>query len=96
MDSPLDLKFKRLMRTYFPGKKEKINPKYITKMSQPYLFKQIKLQKGYSKKKISKKKFSESPNILFIKLKILNWHQPIFYKIKHFISLIRINSALIH
>ena len=85
MDSPLDLKFKRLMRTYFPGKKEKINPKYITKMSQPYLFKQIKLQKGYSKKKISKKKFSESPNILFIKLK--NSHKAYTnkgFKLNHF------------
>ena len=64
MDSPLDLKFKRLMREYFPGKKEKINPKYIIQMNQPYLFKQIKLQK-----KLPYKMYNKSPNILFIKLK---------------------------
>jgi len=69
MDSSLDLKFKRLMKEYFPGKKEKINPKYITQINQPYLFKQIKLHKRYSKKKTINKKLNESPNILFIKLK---------------------------
>ena len=86
MDSPLDLKFKRLMREFFPGKKEKINTKYIIQINQPYLSKKIKLQKRYSKKTIFNKKLCESPKILFIKLK--NPHKEYSnnrFKLTHFI-----------
>ena len=93
MDSPLDIKFKRLMSEYFPGKQDKINPKYITQINQPYLFRKIKLQKRYSKKKLPNKNLRESPNILFIKLKSPHkYYNDNTFKLTHYSKIVKSNS----